>query len=883
MKTIQHPILAAFCCIILLIFAACQGENKQTAPTALKCEYMENPIGLDTPRPRFTWAFASGETNFKQKKYQLLIATTPQLIQQGKPDLWDSGIIQSSTPRATYIGTTPLQSHQQYYWSVNVWDSHNNKCIPSPIAKFETAKMGPADWKAQWITDRHDMHYEPAPLFRKQFQATKSIKQARAYIAAAGYYELFINGQRVGENYLDPGYTHFDKRNLYVTHDITPLIKKGVNAVAAVLGNGWYNEQSIAVWDFHKARWRARPKMICEIQIQYADSTVETIPTDASWKTATGPYIYNNIYSGDMYDARLEQKGWKEATFDDTQWEAAQITKAPSPLLVAQQMPPIRVTRELEAIDMKIYDNTTYVYDFGETIAGLTRLKVKGNPGTRITLKHGELLKENGRLEQGNIDIYYHPADKKEIFQTDVYILRGDGTEEIYTPSFAYHGFRYVQVESDKPITLTKDNLTALFLHTDVQPVGKFSCSNPLLNKIWEATNRSYLSNLHSIPTDCPQREKNGWTADAHVAIDLALLNFDGFTFYEKWLDDYIDNQRENGGISGIIPSAGWGYGDWPGPVWDAALFIIPEALYNYYGDGRPIAKLYPTLQRYLAYLETKEKDGGYLTNGIGDWLTYRAQTPTDYTSTAYYYHDYAVMANFATLLQKDPTPYRQKAEEIKNLINKKYFNPQTNTYANGTQTAQALALYLGFVPQDKEQQVADKLHEIVKANDYYLDFGLLGSKTVPRMLSKYGYVEDAYKMATKEKAPSWGYWVKTMKYTTLAETWTLSPQFRDASLNHVFMGDISAWMYNYLAGLNYDEKQPGFRHIRIQPHFVKDLQWVNAEYKSVNGLIRTQWKRDNGQITLTVIVPPNTTATIYTDKPNKVGSGEHTFVIKEK
>ena len=316
---------------------------------------------------------------------------------------------------------------------------------------------------------------------------------------------------------------------------------------------------------------------------------------------------------------------------------------------------------------------------------------------------------------------------------------------------------------------------------------------------------------------------------------------------------------------------------EWPGPVWDAAMFIIPNALYNYYGETRSIENLYPTMLRYLDYLKAKEKDGGYLTFGLGDWVYWKSTTNNTYTSTAYYYLDYTLMARFAGLLGKDAAPYRQKADELKALVNRKFFNPETGVYAEGTQTAQAIALYLGIVPEGKEQLVADKLCEVVRANNHFLDFGLLGSKSVPAMLTRYGYVEDAMKMITKTEAPSWGYWVETMGYTTLPETWTLSPEFRDASLNHVFMGDVSAWMMNQLAGINYDAVEPGFRHILITPHFVERVNWAKGEYHSVRGLISSEWKREGGKVTLTVTIPSGCTADIRVgDKTETVGSGTH-------
>lgn len=837
------------------------GCMNNTVPVNLRTEYLTEPLGLDVRNPRFTWEYAGEEETFSPSRYEIKIGTDPKNLQPYGDDF-------------------QLRPHTRYYWQVAVWNEEGERSRWSDVTWFETAKLSPSDWNGRWITDGYDQEFEPAPLLRKVFTAEKKVKSARLYIASAGYHEVFLNGRRIGENYLDPGYTHFDKRVLYVTHDVTEEVKQGENALTAVLGNGWYNEQSVAVWNFHEARWRNRPRMLCELRITYTDDSVETIVSDRSWKTHIGAYTYNNIYSGDQYDARQEEAGWQTAAFDDAQWEEAVETESPAPLLVAQQMPGIRIVEEIRPVSVKAFSDTLYVYSFPKNMSGLCRLKVTGEAGTRVTLKHGELLKADGRLEQGNIDVYYKPVKPGEVFQMDAYTLKGEG-EEVFMPSFTYHGFQYVEVESTRPIQLDEDNLTALFMHTDLRPVGNYSCSDSLLNKVWKATMQAYRSNLHSIPTDCPQREKNGWTADAHVSVDLGLLGYDGITLYEKWMNDFIDNQTEAGDISGIIPSSGWGYGKWIGPVWDAAMFIIPDALYKYYNDTQAIEKLYPTMRNYLDYLKTQEEDG-LLTYGLGDWVYWKSTTPNAYTSTAYYYLDHTLMAKFASLLGEDPTPYLEKAEALKKRINAQFFQEETGTYANGTQTAQALALYLHLVPEGKRQRVADKLHEVVAANDYFLDFGLIGSKTVPAMLTQYGYVEDVMKMLKKTEAPSWGYWVETMGYTTLPETWTLSPEFKDASLNHVFMGDISAWMMNHLAGIQYDEEKPGFAHIRIEPHFVKDLDWVHGEYHSPKGLIRSEWKREGERYGLSVTIPVGCTATVSVDeKEFQLPSGTHQLLFR--
>ena len=865
--------------VSLLIITGCDRKNEGTVPVNLRTEYLTDPIGIDTTSPRFTWEYQSTDDSFVPTRTEVTVSTSPDMKQNKKVLNW-----QSSKPenRMSEIGKLSLQPATHYYWTVTVWDADGRECRTSEVASFETGYISFPVFSSKWITDGNNKDFEPAPMFRKTFTVGKAVQDARLYVASAGYNEMFINGERVGGHYLDPGYTHFDKRILYVTHDVTGMVKEGDNAIAAVLGNGWYNVQSVAVWDFEKARWRDRPRMYCELRLVYDDGSTDSIVTDESWRTAVGPYIYNDLYSGDMYDATLEEKGWNNTGFDDSQWKPVTVTASPASKVVAQQMPPIRITQEYAPVDMKAFGNKLYVYSFPKNIAGFCRLKVKGERGTRITLKHGELLKKDGRLEQGNINIYYHPVKPYEMFQTDVYTLRGDGTEEVFIPAFTYHGFQYVEVESDKPVALTSQSLTALSVHTDVKPVGRFECSNPMLTKIWDATMQAYVNNLHSIPTDCPQREKNGWTADAHVAVDLGLLGFDGITFYEKWMNDFIDNQRDSiGDISGIIPTATWGYGDWPGPVWDAAMFIIPNALYNYYGTQHSIEQLYPTMERYLEYLKTKETLEGTLANGIGDWVFWKTSTNTEYTSTAYYYLDNVLMARFAGLLKKDATPYQQKAGELKAIINKKFFNAETGEYAGGTQAAQGVALYLGLVPEGKEELVAKTLRDKIVANDCFLDFGLLGSKTVPAMLTKYGYIEDAMKMILKTEAPSWGYWVETMGYTTLPETWKMNDKFADASLNHVFMGDVSAWMMNTLAGINYDPSSPGFGHILITPHFVKELDWARGDYHSVRGRIMSEWKRDGNHVILDVTIPAGCTADVIVDgKTQSLGSGTHTLTF---
>lgn len=860
------------------------GMATATNIERIRCEYLKNPLGIDVATPRFTWEI-SADHNGKQTACRLNVATSPQLLKCGKADIWKSGRVNTDISRMVYQGPA-LQAHTRYYWQVEVWS--NGRKLTSEVASFEMAKLSITDWHdAKWISDTFDKEFRKAPLLRKSISLEeKNIKNARLYVSGVGYYEFFINGAHVSDRKLEPGYTHFDKRVLYSTYDVTSMLQHGENVLAAELGNGWLNIQSLSVWEFEKARWRMRPRMIAELRITYNDGTVQTIPTDRTWKTNSGACSFNNLYSGEVYDARLVHKGWTTPGFDDKKWMPAIEVEAPAKILTSQQMPPIRVVREVKPVSMRKIDDYTYMYDMGENMTGVCRIQVQGPTGTCVTLAHGELIHDDGTLNQGNIEIYFkreknglpQHVDPFERIQTDTYFLSGNGMET-YEPRFTYHGFRYVEVTSTRPLTLTQESLTGLCMHTDVESVGNFACSNEILNKLVEASCNSYLGNLFSIPTDCPQREKNGWTADGYVGMDYGLLFYDGITVYEKWMNDFIDNQRERGDLSGIIPSSGWGYADWIGPVWDAALFIIPNNLYKYYGDTRAIEKMWDTCVRYLQYLETREKDGK-LTYGIGDWVFYKAKTDTHFTSTAFYWLDNVLMAKFADLTGHDGTKYRAKADNLKELINNEWFDAEKKMYANGTQAAQSVGLALGLVPEEHAQAVADNLVRMIRDNGHQLDFGMLGSKFVPAMLVKYGYADDAYKMIIRPEAPSWANWIHR-GLTTLPETWVLDKDFKDASLNHAFLGDISAWMMNSLAGINPNPKKPGFAGIIIRPQFIKGISWAKGEYRSVRGLIRSEWKREGNQIELNIIIPANTEAELQLrDKSVALKTGKNQLTI---
>lgn len=827
----------------------------------MKCQHMESPICIDCGSPSFSWTYTEAAgTDFVEAGSLVEIALSEDKL----------GIenIQELSPLTSYV------------WRVTAWNADSSKIITSPVAHFETAMFSNDDWKGTWISDGVDKDAESAPMLRKEFDVRSGLAKARLYMSAAAYADVTINGERAFEARLEPGYTAYDKRNLYCAYDVTDLIGTGTNCIGAVLGNGFYNEiKPVATWGFENAAWRGRARMVAELHLAYSDGSKEIIATDGSWKAfSDGPWVHNNIYSGDAYDARLEIPGWNKPGFDDSAWKASTVVDAPSPLLSAQKMPSIEPVQRIAPVAVRNWGDTLYVFDFGINLAGVCELNVRGEEGTRLEVSHAEIQLEDGTMENCNIACYFNPMPDYE-FQTDIYWLKGGDQDEVWRPSFTYHGFRYAEVRSDRPIKLDESSLTAIMMHTNLQSVGSFTCSNPMLNTIWEMARRTYLNNMYSIFTDCPQREKNGWTADNFLTTELGMLNFDAAPYFlNKWMGDVVDNIREDGRVSGIMPDWGWGYTDWIGPVWDASIFAIAEYAYDYTGETSHIKALWPVWKRYLEFLQTREEEDGLPTYGIGDWVYLNVATPTQFTTPCFYYKDWCVMARFASMMGEDPAPYAEKAEIVRNAINAKWFHPETNLYAEGSQAAQGIALYLGVAPEGTEQAIADNLAQSIKDNNGFLEFGSMGSKTVPRMLTKYGHLQTAFDMAAKEDSPCWGGWVKN-GLTTLPETWVLRADWRDSSLDHAFLGDIAAWYVSDLAGIR--AGAPGFSHIIIAPHFPEGLDDVSASYESIRGRIESSWKRSGSKITLNVFIPVGCTAELVIDgKSQQLNAGRNNLTI---
>lgn len=870
--------------LLTLCFAAAAIGAQAAAPctpVGLRCEHLETPLGIDAPAPRLGWRLDDNRSGALQRAYRVVGGRDSAAVAAGRGDVWDSGRTDSDGMLVRYAGPK-LDPFTRYYWAVTVWDKDYARSS-SGVAAFETGMMGAGNWQGCWISDHHDINHKPAPYFRKEFSVGKRVKSARAYVAAAGLYELHINGRKVGDHRLDPMYTRFDRRNLYVTYDVTRQLQDGANAVGILLGNGWYNHQSGAVWNFERAPWRNRPAFCFDLRIEYADGTHEVVKSDLDWRTSGGPLVFNSIYTSEHYDARLEQPGWSAPGFDDSAWDGVMYRGAPSQRVTAQQTVPIRNVTQYRPRSVRKLDERRYLYDFGQNMAGVTKLRLRGEAGTQLRLIHAERLREDGHADLSNIDVYFRPTDKDDLFQTDVVTLSGRDDE--FMPRFNYKGFRYVEVVADRPVELSAENLTAYAMHSDVTPVGHIETSNDLVDKLWDATNKAYLSNLMGYPTDCPQREKNGWTGDGHLAIETALYNYDGITVYEKWLADHRDEQQPNGVLPDIIPTGGWGYGTANGLDWTSTIAIIPWNLYLFYGDTKPLEDCYENIKRYVDYVDRRSP--GHLSSwGRGDWVPVRSQSSLELTSSVYFYVDATILARAAALFgrEADRKHYEALAGEIRGAINDKYLDRAAGIYASGTQTELSVPLMWGVVPEEMVAKVAGNLARKVAEAGFHLDVGVLGAKAILNALSENGHAETAYKVAVQDTYPSWGWWIVNGA-TTLLENWNLEAT-RDISDNHMMFGEIGGWFFKGLGGIKPDPEAPGFKHILLRPNFVGPEEF-EASHDAPCGRIVSAWTRRGNTVTYRVRIPANSTATLYLPanvdggKVHQLGAGSHTLTLR--
>ncbi|MCL1921020.1 MAG: glycoside hydrolase family 78 protein [Kiritimatiellaeota bacterium] len=745
-----------------------------------------------------------------------------------------------------------------------------------------------------------------SPAFEKTFAVSKPLKSATLHITGLGFYEASLNGRRVGCKVLDPAPTRYDRRVLYSTYDLTKEVARGQNRLNVLLGHGWYDVRSVAVWNFDNAPWRDFPRMIAQLELLYADGTKEMVCSGPTWRQVPSPLGFDCIREGEVI-------GMPPPNAPDLARDAlmAEVVPAPAGRLAAQAMPPSVVAEEVAPQALREVRPGVWTIDFGQNMAGWIRVQVRGqNAGDVITVRYGERVTADGELEVKDIAAHFrYPASYAVLpgggFQVDRFVCDGSA-RQVYEPRFTYNGFQYAQISGLRQAP-TAESVVACVVQTDFKPAGAFVCSNDLINQMQEAINWSYRGNFaNGYPTDCPHREKNGWTGDAQLAAEMAMYNFQNTAAYEKWVGDLMDEQRDDGNLPGIVPTSGWGYAWGNGPAWDSALVTIPWTLYVYQGDIQILEKAYPAMAKYVDYMTSRAKDG-ILSHGLSDWIPVDTKTPVEVTSTGYYYLDALIVARTADLLGKrdDAQRYLALADAIRDAYNTALYKGG-GVYSIGSQTAQSCALHQGLVPEEARAQAEARLIAAVEANDAYPDFGILGSKYVFRALSDAGRTDLAFEMATKDDKASYGAWLRKGA-TTFWEDWG-----EGASRNHVMFGDVSAWWFQYLGGIRLaanaspvaqgavNPNEVAFKSFVIAPEPVEGLAWVKAEHESPYGTIRSIWTKGSGMFCLEVEVPVNTTATVCLPvEPGthgviadaqpilpmngrmtfKVGSGTYTFI----
>jgi alpha-L-rhamnosidase len=846
--------------------------------TDLRCEYNVNPVGIDAVKPRLFWKLDSPERGARQTAYQVLVASSEDLLRRNAGDLWDSGQVMSDQSTFVPYAGKLLTSRQCCFWKVRSWNQRGDASDWSVAACWTMGLLADTDWQGKWIASDLDlMDYQktlralpdfgmepetelwatadkcrqmtaavssaPAVWLRKEFETPRTIRRALATICGLGHFELYINGQRIGDHQLDPAYTDYQKRVLYLTHDATQSLRNGRNAVGVVLGNGWFNLITPHVLRYHVADYIAPPQLRFDLDLEFTDGSHTIIGSDDSWKcTTNGPIRFNCILAGETYDARNEMPGWAEPGFNEVNWKSAKLVPAPAGRLVSQQLRPVRKVQTLPAVSVKKLD-AAWRFDLGVETAGWAKLRAKGKPGQEITI----VLPGSDSHTLGR-------------YQTSKYICCGSGIEEI-EPRFCYAGFRYVDVTGlDYEPSIT--DCVGQMVCTDFEPAGSFACSDERLNKLQKILLRTVRNYVVHIPND-PTREKAGWTQDIETGFFETAYNFNAATMYAKWQRDFLDAIQPNGYMPPVVPSRF----DGPtinGPWWGGVVVYAPWWIYEFYGDRELLAESYPAMKGHFKYLNSIATNG-IVTWGLGDWMEVGSvrpkRTPVPLTSTCAFYWFACILRDTATILDKpdEAKQFAAAAAEIRAAYNREFFNSETGDYASGSQTAQLVSLYFGLVPEDKRELVRRRLAERVANDNNHLTTGFVGTPLLLPGLTELALPELAWEIATQTSHPSFIDAILNRGNTVMKENW-------DGGLVQMpsLQGPIGTWFYYALAGIRRDPGTPGFKHIIIRPEFAGNLTWVKAHHATLYGRVVSNWRRDGEQLTMEVTIPPNTSATVH-------------------
>ena len=831
-------------------------------------ENRPNPIGIDISQPRFSWQLVSDNRSVMQTAYEIRVGVDAASLVKNKKLVWTSGKVMSdSSVHVAYKGPA-MESAIKYFWQVRVWDNRGDVSSWTEPAYWQMGLLHAGDWKAKWIQAgfAEDTVNRPSPLFRKTFTANKKIRSAFAFITAHGLYEAQINGHRVGDAYLTPGWTSYKKRLQYQMYEVSDLLTTGINAIGVTMGSGWY--RGYIGFTNNKNFYGKDQSLLFQLQVTYTDGSSETIVSDESWKSTTGAIKSAEIYNGESIDARDEKQGWSTASYNDNGWSGVKVVDFPNNNLIASYSDPIRKHETFPGLRLITTPKGEKVIDFGQNLVGWIVMKVNGKSGDKVTIAHAEVLDKNGNFYTENLR-----AAKAE----DQYVLKG-GEEETFEPHFTFHGFRYIRVEG-YPGELKPENFTAVALYSDMKKTGTFSSSDALINQLQHNIQWGQKGNFLDVPTDCPQRdERLGWTGDAQVFSRTASYNMNVNDFFAKWLKDVAADQYPNGIVPFVIPDVlNFPVGS---TGWADVCTIIPWNMYLAYGDKRILESQYNSMKAWVDYMHKQSRDDLWNTGfHFGDWLFYRPEDDNDGRSAVtdkyliaqcFYARSTQLVINAARVLGKtdDVASYSDLLDKIKNAFLKEYVTA-SGRLVSGTQTAYVLALNFDMLPESMRAQAADRLVQNVHSYNDHLTTGFLGTPYLCHVLSRFGHTDVAYKLLLQKTYPSWLYPVK-MGATTIWERWDglkedstfQTPGMN--SFNHYAYGAIGDWMYRVVAGIDTYDDQPGYKHIKIMPHPGEGLTSAAADLQTYYGLVSSHWKTDNGQFNLDVEIPANTNATIY-------------------
>jgi hypothetical protein len=875
--------------------------------TDLGCEHRVNPLGIDLFQPRLSWILQSSQRGDRQTAYQVLAASSQALLDKNKGDLWDSGkVVSDETIQIPFAGK-PLQSSQQVFWKARIWDAKDKVSRWSSPATWTMGILNESEWSVRWISaagaEQYAISYPSARqdfrnrqafarthpnagktgdpnysslLARREFKAKAGLVRALVHVSGLGQYELSVNGEKVGDDLLSPGWTDYRKTVLYDTYDITRHIATGANAIGIILGNGMYNIQPNYVRYVKFLNSYGPLKAIAQVRLEYADGSVETIGTDKTWQVSPGPVTYQNLFGGEDHDARLEQKGWNRPSFHpDKPWDTGLETEGPGGALkgLSAAAPPIKAIETLTPSKRTQLKTNTWIYDLGQNASIMPRIRIRGPRGSYARIIPSELLGADGTVDRTSAT---QDGVRPAWWQ---YTMASDGVAS-WMPQFFYQGGRYLQVElypaeNDTALPVI-EKLEGIVVHSSAAPIGSFSCSNELFNRIYALVRWAQRGNMMSIMTDCPHREKLGWLEQYHLNGPSLRYNFDLLALFRKGMNDMADSQFPNGFVPNIAPEffiAGpeeLTNGFRNSPEWGSSFIIVPWQQYLFSGDTSLISDYYERMKRYVAFLASTAEDN-IIHFGLGDWYDLGPKapwgsqlTPVPLTATAIYYYDNLIMAEMATLLGKpaDARQFEQQVQAIRASFNRKFFKPGSGTYSTGSQTANAMPLVLGIVEPEHRKSVADAIEADIRARGNAFTSGDVGYRYLLRALAENGRSDVIFDMNNQSEKPGYGYQLK-MGATSLTEKWDAGVG-SFGSQNHFMLGQINEWFFHELAGIASDPAGPGFKKMIIKPAVVGGLEWVKARYESVRGPIVTEWRRESDRLTLELTIPPNTTATVF-------------------